>query len=66
VVGHADTELIDPEHPFADANRRISILVLARNTSNHDLTPESKVQKMPQSRQTASDPAQSPRETKGS
>ncbi len=28
VVGYADTELLYPNHPFAPANRRISILVL--------------------------------------
>jgi chemotaxis protein MotB len=30
IVGHADESLLDPSNPYADANRRITILVLPR------------------------------------
>ena len=32
IVGHADESLLDPSNPYADANRRITILVLPRVT----------------------------------
>ncbi len=39
IVGYADTELLDPEHPYAPSNRRISIILLGNENAHPEVLP---------------------------